>query len=102
MCFRFKKFAILQSDDKSRFQYPDIPLDVCQLEDMADFFRATLKKPFTRGDYKELVELSLLLVTKVAEPRGFTMKRPGALHKARWMSKLLYAMKMTLLSEEIS
>ena len=30
------------------------------------------------------------------------MRRPGALHKARWMAKLLYSLKIILLSEKIN
>ena len=35
-------------------------------------------------------------------PENYTMKRPGALHKARWMAKLLYSTKIVLLENEIS
>ena len=66
-----------------------------------DFCSNILKKEFTRGDYKELVELIILYLTGECE-EGFTFKRPGALHKARWMAKLIYSIKIVLLSENIS
>ena len=46
----------------------------------------------------EFVELCLVYLG--AEP-STTYKRPGALHKGRWMAKLLYAIKMCLLEAEI-
>ena len=55
---------------------------------------------FARGDYKELVDLMLLYLGEGQESfDGFI--RPGALHKARWMAKLLYAMKIVLLRSKI-
>lgn len=68
---------------------------------MVAIFCECLEKPFIRGDYKELVELSLLIVSKGSEPVDFTMAYPGAFHKARWMSKLLYCLKIVLLSTQI-
>ena len=35
------------------------------------------------------------------ESENFRCLKPGALHKARWVAKLLYAMKMVLLSSKI-
>lgn len=52
-----------------------------------------------RGDYKELLILSLVFLTK--ETESLNIAAPGALHHARWMAKLLYAMKMVLLSKQI-
>ena len=70
-------------------------------QEMANFFRESLTQSFTRGDYKELVQLCLLIITKGSEPKNFKMRYPGALHKARWMSKLLYTLKILLLSGQI-
>ena len=60
-------------------------------------------KDFTRGDYKELVLLVLLyLHDDEAAAEAFTsFCRPGAMHKARWMSKILYAIKIDLLRDHI-
>lgn len=70
-------------------------------QEIADFFRESLSQPFARGDYKELVELCLLLVTKGSEPVNFKMFYPGALHRSRWMAKLLYSIKIVVLSGQI-
>ena len=66
-------------------------------QEIADFFRESLSQPFARGDYKELVELCLLLVTKGSEPVNFKMFYPGAHHRSRWMAKLLYSLKIVVL-----
>ena len=57
--------------------------------------------PFVRGDYKELVELSLLYLGDTSVPFK-SFKKPGALHKARWMFKILYSIKIVLLSQNIT
>ena len=62
--------------------------------------KESLSEDFTRGDYRELAQLSLLYLTGDIED-GFQFSHPGALHKARWMAKLLYSMKIVLLSEKI-
>ena len=43
--------------------------------------------------------LAKLLMTKDAS--AFSFMKPGAIHKARWMAKLLNTMKMVLLSKTI-
>jgi hypothetical protein len=56
-----------------------------------------------RDDYKELLELSLIYLTGSSEILNrFCFKQPGALHKARWLSKILYSMKIVLLQDKIS
>ena len=84
------------------FHYPEVEgLSDEERNDMTTFLRQSLEKNFVRGDYKELIELSLLVLTEGSEPENFSMKHPGALHKARWMGKLLYGIKMVLLSKQI-
>jgi hypothetical protein len=52
-----------------------------------------------RDDYKEFSELCLLFLDR--EGREFCFRRPGAVHKARWMAKILYSIKMVLLEEQL-
>lgn len=48
-----------------------------------------------RDDYKELLQLSLLFLGEL--PSRFTsIYAPGAYHRARWMSKLIYCIKIFL------
>ena len=52
-----------------------------------------------RDDYKELVKLALIYIG-IEPSRGITLQRPGAISKARWMSKVIYALKIVLLSKQ--
>ena len=55
---------------------------------------------FARGDYMELIDLVLLFLGHKTE--GFSgFVRPGAMHQARWMAKLLYSFKIVLLKDRI-
>lgn len=51
-----------------------------------------------RDDYKEFTELCLMFLSP--ENRKI-IHWPGAMHKARWMAKLLYSIKMVLLETQI-
>ena len=54
---------------------------------------------YQREDYAEFTELSLLYLDN--DRRSFKFGRPGAMHMARWMGKILYAVKMVLLEQQI-
>jgi hypothetical protein len=52
-----------------------------------------------RDDYKELLELTI--VTLGCTPRrGVHFRAPGAIHRARWMAKAIYALKIYLFRQE--
>ena len=61
-------------------------------------FHSWCAPAFVRGDYKELVQLVLLYLNDDDGLNFTKFERAGALHKARWMAKMLYAIKMELLS----
>ena len=52
-----------------------------------------------RNDYKELVTLTKLYLTHNIV--DFTFRKPGALHRARWMAKILYGIKLILFEHKI-
>ena len=56
---------------------------------------------FPREDYRELCEL-IAVYLGVTVPRGFLFRRPGADHHARFMSKAIYFMKISLLRDMFS
>ena len=56
------------------------------------------KDQLPRSDYKELCKLTLHTLGADV-PGGFSQIKPGADHKARFMSKVLYAQKMFLLKD---
>lgn len=70
---------------------------VKSLKDNASSILQSLET-FQREDYKELMELCLLFF---GGKERISFKRPGAVHKARWMAKLLYAIKICLLESAI-
>ncbi len=47
-----------------------------------------------RDDYKELMELCLLVLGHPLD--NYSFKAPGATHHARWMSKIIYSFKIFL------
>ena len=58
----------------------------------------------TRGDYKELLELAKVCLGGTIERKktySYQLSRPGADHHARWMSKCLYILKLSLLQHQI-
>ena len=58
----------------------------------------------TRGDYKELLELAKVCLGGTIERKktySYQLSRPGADHHARWMSKCLYILKLSLLLHQI-
>ena len=55
-----------------------------------------VKQTWPREDYLELLEL--LIITLGGTVNGFCFKMPGADHHARWMSKVIYYLKIRLLS----
>jgi hypothetical protein len=54
------------------------------------------KKTFPRYDYKEFMEL--VVISLGGKMDGFMFKLPGPDHHARWMSKVIYNLKIKLLS----
>ncbi|KZR95720.1 Cc8K15.2-like protein, partial [Daphnia magna] len=53
---------------------------------------------FPRADYKELLELTILFL---GGDVTIKLRKPGALHHARFMSKAIYFLKMCLLSTRL-
>ena len=58
----------------------------------------------TRGDYKELLELSKVCFGGNIERKktySYQLSRPGADHHARWVSQCLYIIKLSLVQHQI-
>ena len=56
---------------------------------------------FRRDDYKELIELCVLFLNGNVR-KEIIFKKPGAMHKARWMAKLLYAIRYICLRNKLA
>jgi hypothetical protein len=48
-----------------------------------------------RDDYRELLELTIIFLGAIP-PRGVSFQYPGAVHRARWMARAIYSIKMWL------
>ena len=88
---------------------PDIPSSYQKDEEELLEYIDSLLSPdnvrnLPRGDYKELLELSKVILGRTIErKKGYVYKiqRPGADHHARWMAKSIYILKMTLLRHQL-
>lgn len=65
-----------------------------------DKLLATDDRYLPRDDYEELIKLCLIYVEKKSV-NNFTFRRPGAHHRARWMSSAIYTLKMLLLQSQL-
>ena len=54
-----------------------------------------------RDDYKELLQLCILFIQGKTD-KIVTFKTCGALHKARWMAKIIYGIKMVLMVTKVN
>ena len=72
------------------------------IDEVEKTYRQTIIDHHQRDDYLErrrLCQLFLGINEECSKP--YVLRRPGAMHKARWMAKILYSIKMCLLSEQI-
>ncbi|KAK2702040.1 hypothetical protein QYM36_019351 [Artemia franciscana] len=72
--------------------------DVARLADdfkqsTIDFANKHLEQSQPRDDYKEFLELVLIFLG-ATPARGVRFMSPGAMHHARWMSKVIYSLKI--------
>ena len=64
-------------------------------DDVIQFAEKQLEQHQPRDDYRELLELSIVFLGGTP-PRGIRFQYPGAVHRARWMARAIYAIKMWL------
>jgi len=62
------------------------------LSDLVDFIRHQLSHFHARDDYRELLQLALIFLG--AGTADIHIHAPGAYHRARWMAKLIYSLKI--------
>jgi len=95
---RFKDYW--QQIDREKFQAASTDDSVEVLvasarDDILHFARVHLEVKQPRDDYRELLELSVIFLGGIPV-RGIHFQMPGAMHRARWMSKVIYAIKIWL------
>ena len=64
-------------------------------DNVVNFASQQLQSQQPRDDYREFLELSIIYLGR-APSRGIRFQAPGAMHHARWLAKVLYAVKMWL------
>ena len=101
--FRLKRaFEMLKGYDSTALSFPFFEGKLAEKSfEIVELCKHLQKQQFIRGDYKELVNLLLLYLTGDNEQGSNMLNRPGALHRARWMSKMIYCLKIDLLSNKI-
>lgn len=93
---RFKAFwpNILFTDYKAGVEVPTIGEALADvLDDIKTFVTDQLQMSHQREDYQELLELALIFIGGVPA-RGAVFRKPGAIHRARFMARLIYSLKM--------
>ncbi|KAE9530083.1 hypothetical protein AGLY_011545 [Aphis glycines] len=68
-------------------------------EELLIFCINQLKQYQPRDDYKELLELTIIVLGQTP-PNGIFFKVPGPIHHARWTSKAIYSIKIFLFRNE--
>jgi len=63
-------------------------------ESLIQFFQNQLKEFQPRDDYKELLQLALIFLGDNLS--SIHINAPEAYHRARWMSKMIYTLKIYL------
>lgn len=95
---RFKVFwpNIVVADYKPGVEVSTIAAELSNVSsDVMVFVANQLELPQQRDDYRELLELTLMFLGGVP-PRGVSFRKPGAIHRARFMARLIYALKIYL------
>ena len=69
-------------------------------DQLIEFYKLQLDINQTRADYAEAAELALYFLDCNLENASF--KLPGAMHHARWLSKIIYCIKMFIFRGELN
>jgi hypothetical protein len=68
-------------------------------DEIVEFAKSQLKDKQPRDDYCELLELSIIFLGEIPS-RGVRIMAPGAMHHARWIAKVLYALKIWMFRQQ--
>ena len=79
--------------DKNRFE--PLNIDIPWKADVITKCKQQLGEFHPRADYKEFLELTIIFLGDIP-PKGVHFRHPGALHRARWMARVIYAIKIVL------
>ena len=68
-------------------------------DEIVKFAVRKLEEDQPRDDYKELLELTIILLGGVL-PGGVKFRKPGAYHRARWMTTFIYSIKIFMFKKQ--
>ena len=69
-------------------------------ESTIEFAMALLTQSQPRDDYRECLELTIIFLGG-KPPRGVHIQAAGALHRARWMARILYSFKIWMYKDQL-
>lgn len=85
--------------DKQQFNI--IESSVADQHEIVQFCKQQLLIAQPRDDYQEMLELTIVYLGDTPE-RGVHFRQPGALHRARWMARIIYALKICLFRSQFT
>ncbi|GBN69690.1 hypothetical protein AVEN_261251-1 [Araneus ventricosus] len=89
----FNRFRNVWQGTEKTFQGIELEENVEEFKSSTiDFLISVDKGLIIRDDYKEVIELTLVVLGN--PPEKIHCRAPGAIYQARWMTKLLYAFKI--------
>lgn len=101
----FKKFKkhwpkIDQNKISTGFTYPRFKTILGdESDEILSFAMQKIREDFPRSDYQEFLELIIIFLGGVP-PRGLKFSKPGAMHHARWMAKIIYSLKILIFRDQ--
>lgn len=100
----FKRFQNQwQFIDQDNFDHGllDMGFNATTVADIVHFCKDQLEKFQPRDDYREFLELTIIILGGIPK-RGIRFIAPGALHRARWMAKAIYSLKIWLFRSQFT
>ena len=76
-------------------------LNMC-IRDTKDIIETTERCCTPCDDYLEFINLSKVFLQLNDKNKDIKLRKPGAIHKVRWMAKMIYSLKMCILQDQIS
>ena len=103
----FKRFKVswpkLNKDSfRTANDDPNLAARIAETKDnLILFANGHLSKQQPRDDYKELLELAIIFVGGTPTS-GIKFRKPGAYHRARWMAKIIYSLKIWMFKPQFN
>ena len=70
-----------------------------EVDELVVFYKHKLQKPILRGDYREMIELSIIFLGEDVD-KNLKIRPPGAMHQARWIARAIYSLKICLFQSQ--